>query len=301
MSRPLRLLLYSIPVFLVMAVVGNLLAAACFAAAGIDFSALTQGELAVTENTNANWLRLGVLLNNLLMFAGTATIVLLLVYRKEWIDAAGFRAPVSRRSVIDSTVFFVAGLPLVAYVTYLNLRVDLPEWADNVETSTNEILQLVLGMNSFGDLLMAFLTIAVTAGLGEELLLRGVVQRRILWDWMPPHAAIWVAAVLFSTLHFEFAGWLPRILLGAFLGYTYYWTKSLWVPIFIHLAFNGIQVIVAYATGEVEADTTLTDPPAWYLVVLSTVIVLYYILTLPRKNKPYLRGNLSQNTEMSDG
>ena len=50
--------------------------------------------------------------------------------------------------------------------------------------------------------------------IGEELLFRGAVQRLFLRWVRNPHVAIWVTGTLFSFIHFQFYGFLPRMVLG---------------------------------------------------------------------------------------
>lgn len=219
--------------------------------------------------------RLLALLSNLLPFAGAALLALLIVYRRRWRTAAGLDVGPQPHSVFWSVAFFVVSLPLVGYLAYHNLQMDLPDWAQASEESTDAVLRAVLQMDSVGEFLLAFLTVAVTPAVGEELLMRGVLQRRVFRAWFGnPHAAIWIAAALFSFVHFEFGGFAPRMLLGVLLGYAYYWSRSLWVPIGLHLAFNGLQVVSAYVSGEFDPAATEADEVAWYLAAVSLLLTI---------------------------
>ena len=57
------------------------------------------------------------------------------------------------------------------------------------------------------------------------------------------HVAIWVTAFIFSAIHVQFYGFVPRMLMGAMFGYVLAWTGSLWVPIVMHFVNNGIAVV----------------------------------------------------------
>jgi len=227
------------------------------------------GELTATAGGRQR-LRFVLLLSNLIPFAGTALLALAVVYRRHWAWGAGLDRGPEPYMLMYSTAFFVVSLPFVSWLAYLNLQVPLPEWAVASEENTDLLLGGILNMTSVAEFLLAFVTAAVVPAIGEELLLRGVVQRRIIREFVGnAHLAIWITAVLFSTMHVEFAGFAPRLLLGVILGYAYYWSRSLWVPIGLHLAFNGMQVIVAYVTGEFDPNAELTDTPAWWMGVLS--------------------------------
>jgi membrane protease YdiL (CAAX protease family) len=226
-------------------------------------------------------LRLVLLFNNLFTFGLSAFFGLYLTYRNWWSVAAGLVAPARPRLVSLSLVTFLVGLPAISLVGYLNLQLDLPEWMVQSEATGNATLAGVLTFDSLPELLMALLTVAVIPGFCEELMFRGVLQKRLLGAVMSDHLAVWVAAALFSAIHIEFAGFLPRLLLGALLGYAYRWTGSLWVPVIIHLLFNGTQVVVTYFSGEFAPDTQMDAE--WLPLVISggisavlLVILIYY-------------------------
>jgi membrane protease YdiL (CAAX protease family) len=255
----------------------------CAALVGITGAVLTSSGLInlydlpgqTASESGRQWLRFYLMLSNLLPFAATALIALVVVFRRHWKAAAGLRGSPTQNSIPLATLFFVLALPLVAWLAYLNLQLPLPDWMQRNEENTDLLLKGILNMATVPEFIMAFLTVGLTPAIGEELLLRGVVQRRIFQPWFGnPHLAIWLSAILFSAMHLEFAGFAPRMVLGILLGYAYYWTRSLWVPIGLHLLFNGLQVIVAYLTGEFNPEA-VTEPPSWWLGVGSLVLVVY--------------------------
>jgi len=243
----------------------------------------------LTETTSSvggrQGLRAYVLASNLVPFTGSALIALWFIYRKRWPDMAGLRNVNSPTgSAGYGALFFVVGLPFVGWLAYWNLQLPLPDWMEQSEQNTDLLLKGILQMETTPEFLLAFLTVAVTPAIGEELLLRGVMQRRILRVWFGnPHAGIWVAALLFSAMHLEFAGFAPRLFLGALLGYTYYWSRSLWVPIVLHLLFNGLQVIAAYVTGEFNPGEEMAEVPPWWLGIISLVLLVYVGVLAERK------------------
>jgi membrane protease YdiL (CAAX protease family) len=78
------------------------------------------------------------------------------------------------------------------------------------------------------------------------LLFRGLLQR-LIREWLGNvHVAVFISAFLFSALHMQFFGFLPRMMLGIMFGYLFVWTGSLWVPVFAHFVNNGSAVVVSY-------------------------------------------------------
>lgn len=278
----IKVLLTAIVAFLAMAFLATAVTAGLMIAGGIDPLNLQPDQFDLSQR---NWFRLALLANNLFLFGGTALAAFLFLYRKNWLKAAGLDRGPATGSLPYAGGFFLLALPLVAYLAYLNLAIDLPEWAVKNEEQTNRMLQGILTMESISEFLLALLTVAVTPAIAEELLLRGLVQRRLLGGWLrSPHAAIWLAATIFSAMHFEFGGFLPRLALGVTLGYAYYWTRSLWVPIVLHFLFNGFQVGIAYFTGEFTPDTEMAEVPPWWMALISLVVISYLWVKAQQKN-----------------
>ncbi len=268
-SLPLRLFLTAIFFFIVLLLAGSGLSAAIISSVGFSpYSTLDLPE--------RQWFRLALLINNLLTFSVSALLSFWWVYRQNWASAAGFTLRSREKSVPFGLSFFLLSLPLVAWLAWINLQAPLPDWAVRSEEQTNQFMRSILTMENIPELILALLTAAVTPALGEELLLRGVLQRRVLTQMFGNHhAAIWTAAFAFSFMHFEFAGFLPRFILGVTLGYAYHWSRSIWVPIILHFLFNGLQVMAAYFAGGFTPDTEMDVIPPWWLALASLAAILY--------------------------
>ncbi|WP_273444000.1 CPBP family intramembrane glutamic endopeptidase [Neolewinella agarilytica] len=268
-ALPLRLFLTAIFFFILLLFAGSGLSAAIISLLGFSpYSTLDLPE--------RQWFRLALFGNNLLTFSVSALLSFWWVYRQRWASAAGFTLKANDKSVPFGVSVFLLSLPLVAWLAWINLQAPLPDWAVRSEEQTNQFLRSILTMESVPELFLALLTAAVTPAIGEELLLRGLLQRRVLAPLLGNHhLAIWLAAFAFSFMHFEFAGFLPRLLLGATLGYAYHWSRSIWVPIVLHFLFNGMQVMIAYFSGGFTPDTEMEIVPPWWLALASLVAILY--------------------------
>lgn len=268
-NLPLRLFFTTIFFFILFLFAGSGLSAAIISLLGFSpFSTLDLGE--------RQWFRLALLVNNLLTFSVSALLSFWWVYRQQWASAAGFTLKTREKSLPFGFSVFLLSLPLVVWLAWINLQAPLPEWAVRSEEQTNQFMRSILTMENIPELLLALLTAAVTPAVGEELLLRGLLQRRVLAPMFGHHhMAIWVAAFAFSFMHFEFAGFLPRLMLGVTLGYAYHWSRSIWVPIALHFLFNGLQVMVAYFAGGFTPDTEMEIIPPWWLALASLAAILY--------------------------
>jgi len=191
-----------------------------------------------------------------------------------------------------STVLVFAVLPLVHWLAAVNELLVLPEWLNSVETwmkqseeNAGRITEAFLSVKTISGLLLNLVMIAVLPAIGEELLFRGVVQKLMHQWFRNVHAAIIITAVIFSALHLQFYGFLPRTLLGIMFGYLFVITGSLWVPILAHFINNGAAVIVAFLFRHKVIETDYRqvgklNEPEW--VVLSFVFVIAILLLIRR-------------------
>ncbi len=166
---------------------------------------------------------------------------------------------------------------------YWNMHVDFPdfmsgfeEWALMKEKEMMEITLYLTDFNNTGELLAGILVIGVLAGIGEEYLFRGILQPKLHIYTGNAHAGIWLAAFIFSAIHFQFYGFLPRLMLGALFGYLYYYSGSLVYPIIAHILNNAFTVVAVYLSklGIVEFDIEGNMEFEWYYVVLGLGLFL---------------------------
>ena len=92
-----------------------------------------------------------------------------------------------------------------------------------------------------------FAVIALLAGLGEEMLFRGVIQTALA-DWIGGAAGLWIglmaAAVLFGLAHaVTFAYTVLAALIGLYLGWIWLWTGNLLVPVVAHAGYDFLALL----------------------------------------------------------
>ena len=147
----------------------------------------------------------------------------------------------------------IGGMPLINFLAEINSQLKFPAWLAGVEhwmksseESAERITKAFLAVEDIKGLVYNLLLIAVIPAIGEELLFRGLLQRLFCEGTNSKHWGIWIAAILFSALHMQFYGFLPRMLMGVLFGYMLIWSGSLWAPIFGHLMNNGVAVLAFY-------------------------------------------------------
>ena len=164
------------------------------------------------------------------------------------------------RKVMDVRVFVLTALmlcfisPIIEITSFLNAKLSLPEWMAPLENWVratedirNEVAESLLSQKGVLPFITNLCVIAAFTGVAEELMFRGALFSIVRKKISNPHVTIWLIAILFSAIHLQFYGFLPRTLLGAFLGYLLYWSQSIWIPIFAHALNNAVAVTVSYA------------------------------------------------------
>ena len=132
-----------------------------------------------------------------------------------------------------------------------HLHLPWPEWEQyfrDYEDQAAEITLLFLEPHAWYDLLVNLLLMAILPAMAEELFFRGTLLR------YNTHIAVWMVAAVFSAVHMQLYGFIPRMLLGAMLGYAYIWSGNLWVPMLMHAANNALAVIAYHVTFRMGVD-----------------------------------------------
>ena len=197
--------------------------------------------------------------------------------------------------LVFAIIFF--SNPLINWLNEINAKLSLPEWLNSVqlwmqnsEDQANKITEAFLSTNSVSSVFKNIIMIGILPAIGEELLFRGIVQQLFKKIYGNAHAAIWISAALFSALHLQFFGFLPRLVLGAMFGYMLEWSRTLWLPMIAHFVNNGSAVVVYYLVSKGSMENSLDKTGTWadgtfYLVIVSVVFLALFFRML------YLRTN----------
>ncbi len=229
--------------------------------------------------TDRNFVRSTVLINHLTMFVVPGLLFALFFYGRQWAAFLRLKVWPKADNVLGGVVLLLVAFPFVQFLYWFNSRyIPLPEWARMAEASTADAVSGLLVTNGVMELVFNVVVIALIPALGEELIFRGIIQRKLGEAFRRPAVAIWVAAFLFSAFHMQFEGFLPRLMLGALLGYLYFWTKNLWVPIVAHFMNNFVQIVLQYLFAERITDIDIEQidaVPLWqWLISLGLMLAV---------------------------
>jgi len=166
-------------------------------------------------------------------------------------------------TAVMTLLLLLSAVPVINFLVELNLGLSLPERLSGIEEKilgaekdAQEMMNAFLSTTGTWGFILNLIMIAVIPALGEEFLFRGVIQR-ILTEWFKNHhVAIIVSAVLFSIMHFQFLGFLPRMALGVLFGYLFVWSGTIWIPVIAHFVNNAMAVVFVYlySDGVIQYD-----------------------------------------------
>lgn len=235
----------------------------------------------------------------LLIVQGSVTFIGLIALPMLYIRFSEFK-PISAFFKREASFPLVIGFLFLIVTTFVVTISPITEWNENVvfpealksvedylrsaENQAAETTAIITNFTSPGNFLLAIVVISVFAGVGEEFVFRGLIQNELFRGSGNIHVAIWASAFLFSAFHMQFFGFFPRLLLGALLGYLYYWSGNLWVPVITHFFNNAVVLTVFYIHSLGKIETNLDETSAPLSLVAGCAVAVFALLYFFKKH-----------------
>jgi membrane protease YdiL (CAAX protease family) len=187
----------------------------------------------------------------------------------------------------------LGGMLFNGLLVYWNAQLVLPEsmsgieaWMKEMESQLMELTKFLTDFQNVPELLTGILVIGVFAGVGEEMFFRGLIQPKMQGYFKSAHWGIWITAIIFSAIHVQFYGFLPRVFLGALFGYMYHYSGSLLYPIIAHIFNNALTVVVVYLSnqGYFDFDLESTDSVSYPAAILGFLVLTLGFLYFKKVN-----------------
>lgn len=227
----------------------RLLVLLCIMLAGLMCAAVLMSFL-----SNADMLAL-LTIQDIVAFILPAIAAMAIFYHKPLHVMQFDRAP-SWLSLAIVVIFYIVSLPAMNWLVSANESMTLPSWLGGLEQAMRAAedeaaatTQQLLDIHSIVQLIPTLIVVGLMAGLSEEILFRGAMLRTMQDSRLGTHAVVWLVAIIFSAIHLQFYGFIPRMLLGVWLGYLLVWTGNLWVPIIAHTLNNSTVVLFNYLSN----------------------------------------------------
>lgn len=272
--------------FLILGTIGTLIVS------GITGTSITDIEQATNFNKNPNALAFSrglQLVQFISLFLIPSFLFAFLSHPRPalWL---GLKPPTKNMYWILGIGIMLVSIPLVEYTGLLNRDISLGQaidtWVRTKEAEATKMLQFMLGHQTVEELILNIIFIALLAGVGEELLFRGVLQRIFITWFKSPWLGIILAAFLFSALHVQFLGFFPRFILGILLGAICWYSGSLWPSIIAHFFYDAFFITLSYFYPQFvdNPDTTIVNPSSVFLMALVSLGLVLLIIWVMKKN-----------------
>ena len=256
------------------------------------------GAITLFLTGDINQLKTGQGISSALIFIAPP-LILYGFSRKQPLREIGFRQPNSAWMLLVGVALMFVSLPLTNLLTSWNEKMSfgtafesLEALLKQLEETAGDLTERMLQVDTIGGLLVNLLVIALIPAIGEELTFRGVLQQALHRGVKNAHLAVILSAFIFSFIHFQFYGFLPRMFLGIILGYMFYYSGSLWTSILMHFINNGIAVVVAFLDykGLTNVDWEhFGETSNIWLVLLSLVVTVGLFFISNKINLKYGR------------
>lgn len=229
--------------------------------------------------------RISAVLQSVLVFITPALAVAMLSTRFPASLLAVDRLP-SLKFTLTAIFTLVVSIPLMNIIIEWNQNLTFPESMSGIvqtfkdlEAKSEDSINIMTSGNSAGILIVNIMIVGIFAGLGEELFFRGGLMRLLGGvKSIGTHKAIWISAIIFSALHLQFFGFVPRMLLGVFFGYLLAWSGSLWLPILMHIINNSIIVTFEWINQtngtDIDINSIGTGSSTSNIIILTLSVVL---------------------------
>jgi len=232
-------------------------------------------------------------------FLQTLGIFLLPAIICAWLYSDNYKEYLHIDSPIQPSVAFWTVISIIVAMPFLNLtyslnqQIVLPEslkgletWMKESEAAAKQLTDLILDTKNVSTIIFNILIVCVVAGISEEFMFRGLLQSLLGRTFKNPHVLIWIIAILFSAIHLQFYGFITRMLLGAWLGYLMYYTKTIWIPVLAHFTNNffgvGMYYIFQNKPDEVQKIDALGSGSTLWLSVVSLVLFYFCFIRIKK-------------------
>ncbi|MFI5222143.1 MAG: CPBP family intramembrane glutamic endopeptidase, partial [Bacteroidia bacterium] len=135
----------------------------------------------------------------------------------------------------------VFSIPFLAWLVHFNGNIHFPsvfsgleQTLKDAEISAEQMTKAFMRTTTLSGFAVNLVVIALVPAISEELFFRGALQQLIKMCFDKRHLAVWISAIIFSGIHFQFFGFFPRMVLGLFLGYLFEYSGSMWLNVSLH-------------------------------------------------------------------
>lgn len=193
-----------------------------------------------------------------------------------WYNKVDFKKTLSLKKfnvagLLGTLLLVPGGFLSMIWLNQLQFTI-FPEWLDMAEK-----FESMIGLNP----VFAFFVLAVTPGVCEELIFRGILLSSLKERFSPAFAII-VVSLIFGFFHIHIFRFLPTALLGFYLTYIVYKTGSIYLGIIGHMLLNSIGLFIMFNQEYIEnmgwGDLGKTSMPIPFIVGMILLLASGFFL-----------------------
>ena len=252
------------------------------------------GDLGVNlDDTNMiALLKIGQVIGVIILFILPA-VLFSVFWTNQRIHYIGLTTKPALSTLLIAATGMLLAMPMINWLADLNQHMQLPEsmkgietWMQDSEDKAAKLTDAFTRGTSFSSLIANLFVIAFMAALSEEIFFRGILQKVLIECFKNKHVGVWIGAILFSAFHMQFFGFVPRMLMGAYLGYMFLWSGSLWPGMIAHFVNNGVAVFLVWLANRgsiaVDADKIGIEQNQWIYILTSGIMIAVSLVMVYR-------------------
>lgn len=175
---------------------------------------------------------------------------------------------ISKKDSLFALLGGIGVLPLSTLII-LGLNAIIP----NVVENYTEMME---AMTLDANIVLTLISIALLAPIVEEILLRGLLFRQYEKVGAKAITIVILSGVLFGLFHLNIVQGIFTTVGGIFFALAFLWSKSLWVPILMHLANNFLSLSIGYLPETIQESTSLNIGLFALIVFLPLAMIYFY-------------------------
>lgn len=188
------------------------------------------------------------------------------------------------KPLVLTIVLMVCSIPALDFITVLNATMPMPQalrdMADEMRREETVSLARMLAVGGIGGWIELVLLMSVGTAVAEETMFRGALVECFGLTKLNRHWIAVLVGFIFSFIHFDPLGFVPRWMLGTLFCYIVFWSGSIWPSILAH-ATNNLVALIQYKTADDPGLLYTTEPSfSWYIGLLSALVsaLIIYIM-----------------------
>lgn len=209
-----------------------------------------------------------------------------------------------QKSILIIILISLFIIPLIGIIGDWNLKMGFPSslhnlelWMKEMEEANSQTIKNLTTDFSLTTLFLNFLVMALIPAFAEEFFFRGAVQHFLSSLIQNKHLVIIITAFIFSAIHLQFFGFIPRFLLGIYLGYLAIWSGKLFLPILAHFMHNFLSLLIDYLSkqnNKTTDDLSMSQIPGITpILLLSLFVVIWGIFKIYKCQKSISASNVN--------